>query len=184
MSTKKIPTSAHNTLNTSARNAIVSSFCDALDTAENTGGLITQVCETARKFLRGNEIEKEDINEIVNDIARARNWKDNVLRSRASEVRVVLRACNQLGEAISVYSRRAKKCDWHTSMKLARRLNAGDSITQAVSAAFTKSSQSPKSTPQGRTAAALKAWFAEARGTKRDAIIKAISLLNLSVKLS
>lgn len=177
-------TKQHNTLNTTARSAIVASFCNALDTAENTGSLVTHVCDVANKFLRGAAIEKADSDEIINDIARARNWKDNVLRARASEVRVVLRAYTKLGDAVSKYASKAKKCDWHTSMKLARRLNAGDTIQQAVTAAFTKSSQSAKSTPQGRTAAALKAWFAESRGAKREAIIKAIELLNLSVKLN
>lgn len=166
-------------LNTQARSAIVASFCNALDTAENTGSLVTQVCETAHKYLRGAEIEKDDSDSIVTDIAKARGWKDAALRSRASEVRVVLRAYNQLGEAIETYSKRANKCDWHTSMKLARRLNAGDSIKQAVLAAFTKASQSPKSTPQGRTAGALKAWYNAARGDKKAAILRAAELLGL-----
>lgn len=180
MSTKKIPASA---LNTTARSAIVSSFCNALDTAENTGSLVTHVCDVARKFLRGAEITKGDSDEIVNDIARSRGWKDNVLRARSSEVRVVLRAYNTLGEAIDKYSAKARKCDWHTSMKLARRINAGDTVPQAVSAAFVKS-QGAKVSPQGRAASALKQWYNEARGAKREAIVQAIKLLNLSVKLS
>lgn len=178
MSTKTKQTSTH-TLNSTARSAIVATFCNALDTAENTGSLVTQVCDVANKYLRGADITKDDSDEIISDMARARNWKDNVLRARSSEVRVVLRAYSVLGEAIQTYTRRAKKCDWHTSMKLARRINAGDSIKQAVAAAFTKAEQSPKSTPQGRTAGALKAWYKDARADKREAILKAAELLGL-----
>lgn len=169
------------TLTTQSRSAIVSAFCNALDTAENTGSLVTQVCDVARKQLKGADIEAEDMTSIVTDIARARNWKENVLRSRSSEVRVVLRAYGTLGEAIAKFSARAKKCDWHTSMKLARRINAGDSVTQAVTAAFTKAAQSPKSTPQGRTAGALKAWYNAARGDKQAAILRAAELLGLKL---
>lgn len=178
MSTKQ-PVS--HVLNTAARSAIVNAFCNALDTHENTGSLVTQVCDVANKQLHGADIESEDLQSIITDIARARNWKENVMRQRSSEVRIVLRAHKSLGEAVEKYTTKAHKCDWHTSMKLARRLNAGDSITQAVTAAFTKSAQSAKSTPQGRTAGALKAWFNTARPDKKTAILRAAELLGLKL---
>jgi hypothetical protein len=174
-------TKVTNTLNTQARSAIVASFCNALDTAENTGSLVTQVCNTAHKFLHGAEITKDDSDNIVADIARARGWKDAVLRTRSSEVRTVLSSYTQLSEAIEAYTARAHKCDWHTGIKLARRLKSGDSIKQAVANAFAKSTQSAKSTPQGRTAGALKAWFKDARSDKRTAILKAAEILGLKL---
>lgn len=175
-------TSTQSALNTTARSAIVNSFCNALDTQENTGSLVTQVCDVASKYLRGADITKADSDDIVESIARNRGWKDAVLRARTSECRVVLRAYHKLGEAISVYARRAKKCDWHTSMKLARRLNAGDSVNQAVTMAFNKSASKPVSI-EGRCAGVLKAWYESARGDKKAAILKAAELLHITLRV-
>lgn len=170
-------------LSTTARSAIVSSFVDALSANESTGSLVTQVCDTARKYLKGEDMNDEDRSAIVSDIAKARGWKGASMKSRTSEVNVVLKAYSTLPEAIDAYRAKAKSCQWHDSMKLARRLNAGDSITQAVKAAFTKG-QSAKSTPSGRVAGALKAWF-KAEPRKQEKILEAAALLGikLGVKL-
>lgn len=167
------------TLSTTARSAIVSSFVDALSQNESTGSLVTQVCDTARKYLKGAAISDEDRSAIVSDIAKARGWKGPSLRSRASEVNVVLKAYNKLPEAIEAYRAKAKRVQWHDSMKLARRLNAGDTIAQAVRAAFTKS-DSRQVAPSGRVAGALKAWF-KAEPRKQKAILEAAALLGLKL---
>lgn len=169
------------TLNASARNAIVASFCNALDTNESTGSLVTQVCDTAQRFLKGEDINEGDRANIVADIAKARGWKGPSLRSRSSEVNVVLRSYAKLPEAVKLFSTKAKAVHWHDSMKIARRLNAGDSIAQAVKAAFATKGQSVKSTPQGRAAGALKAWFKVAKADKKDLIIQAATLLGLKL---
>jgi hypothetical protein len=176
-------TTQSNTLSTTARSAIVSTFVHALTTAENTGNLVTQVCETANKYLKGAEISDADMSSIGHDIAKARNWKGPAARSRLSEVRVVLRASSTLPEAIKAYASKASKCDWHTSMKLARCLNRGESVKTAVSSAFVSNTtkQTSKSTPQGRTAGALKSWFKLAKGDKKTAILKAAEILGLKL---
>lgn len=173
-----------NTLSTTARSAIVSSFVDALSANESTGSLVTQVCDTARKYLKGSEFMDEDRKAVISDIAKARGWKPNVMKQRTSEVNVVLKAYASLPEAIEAFKRKSSKCQWHDSMKLARRINAGDTVAQAVKAAFTQK-EANKATASGRTAGALKAWFKEANATKREAILKAAELLNikLGVKL-
>lgn len=86
-------------------------------------------------------------------------------------------------EAISAFKSKAKRCQWHDSMKMARRLNAGDSIAKAVKAAFVKG-ESAKGTPSGRVAGALKAWF-KAEPRKQEKILEACALLGikLGVKL-
>lgn len=166
-------------LSTTARSAIVSSFVDALSANESTGSLVTQVCDVARKYLKGAEIAEEDRSAIVSDIAKARGWKGKSAKSRCSEANVVLRAYADLPEAIDAFRTKAKRCQWHDSMKLARRINAGDTIAQAVKAAFTTQG-APKGTPSGRAAGALKAWF-KAEPRKQKAILEAAALLGLKL---
>jgi hypothetical protein len=168
-------------LSTSARSAIVSTFVDALNAAENTGSLVTQVCDTANKYTKGETIGDEDMSAIVGSIAKERGWKGPALKSRTSEVRVVLRASGQLPEAIKALSTKAGKCDWHASMKLARCINKGMAIPKAVKLCMATKEQSAKSTPQGRTAGALKAWFKIAKADKKAAILEAAKVLNIAL---
>ncbi len=167
-------------LSPTARSAIVSSFVEALTSNESTGSLVTQVCDTARKYTKGGEISDDDRSSIVRDIAKAKGWKGKSIKARSSECNVVLKAHAHLPEAIDAYRAKAKRVQWHDSMKLARRLNAGDSITAAVRAAFTTGTQSKQSTPSGRVAGALKSWF-KLEPRKREAILKAADLLNIKL---
>lgn len=173
-----------NALSITARSAIVSSFVTALSANESTGSLVTQVCDVAGKYLKGDPMQDDDRAAISADIAKAKGWKGPSMKSRVSEVNVVLRAYNALPEAIELYRVKAKRVQWHDSMKLARRLNAGDSITQAVKAAFQTNANKPTTTPSGRVAGALKSWF-NAEPRKREAILKAADTLGikLGVKL-
>src|ERR1044072_8113355 len=98
-------------LSNTARTAIVASYVEALSNAENTGALVTQVCDVANRYTKGEVISDEDMTAIVGGIARERGWKGPALKSRASEVRVVLRASNTLPEAIKAFRNRADKCD-------------------------------------------------------------------------
>ena len=160
-------------------NKLVTAFTGAFDSMESSGNLVTQVCDIASAALKGEEIPKEARSLIVSDIASNRGWKDKTLKSRSSECNVVLRAYVSLGEAVRVFTKRNNgKCQWHDSMKLARRLNAGDSVQQAVAAAFAKS-EAKTVNPAGRVAGALKAWYKAAKGDKRAKILKAAELLGI-----
>jgi len=177
-------TSKTNTLSTTARSAIVASFVEALAANESTGSLVTQVCNVANKYSKGEALSDEDRSAIVSDIAKARGWKPASAKVRISECNAVLKAAPTLPEAIDAFRERSKgRCQWHDGMKLARRLNAGDSITAAVKAAFTTKPGADVS-PSGRVAGALKAWF-KAEPRKQKAILEAAALLNikLGVKL-
>lgn len=170
------------TLNATARSAIVSSFVRSYDAAENTGSHVTQVCEVAQRFLKGAEVSKDDADSIIKDIANARGWKADTLRARGSEVRVVLRAYPQLPEATEAFKAKVKACTWHQSLKLARLLNKNDGdVRKAVNMALETRAQSPGSTPQGRTAGALKAWYKAAKSDKRTKILEAAGLLGLKL---
>lgn len=163
----------------SVHKSIVSAFVSALSSVEGTGSLVTQVCDVARKALGGEEIPKEARDLMVADIASARGWKDKTLKARSSEVNVVLKAYHSLPEAVKIFTtRNAGKCQWHDSMKLARRINAGDSPAQAVTAAFAKG-EGKVANPAQRVAGALKAWYTASKGDKRKAILKAAEILGI-----
>lgn len=170
---------SHIALSTSARSAIVSAFVAALNTAENTGGLVHTVCEVVSKATKGNTLSDEDSKAIVVDISRAKGWKGASALSRQSEVRIVLKASDKLPDAIEMYRSKAKGCTWHNSMKMARVLAKGKSVAQAVKAAFESNGKNP-GTPEGRTAGALKAWH-KASPRKRDVIVQAAKLLGLKL---
>ncbi len=168
-----------NKITASVHNNIVKAFVGALTSVETSGSLVTQVCDVARKALGGDEIPADARKLIVTDIAEARGWKDKALKARSSEVNVVLKAYNTLGEAVSLFTKKNNgKCQWHDSMKLARRINAGDSPQQAVAAAFAKG-ESKAVNPAGRVAGALKAWYNVAKGDKKAKILKACELLGI-----
>ncbi len=160
-------------------NSIVKAFVTAFETMETTGNMVTQVCDIARKALKGEEMPSEARKLIAADIASARGWKDKTLTARTSEINVVLKAYNTLPEAVQGFRKRnGERCQWHDSMKLARRINAGDSPAQAVTAAFAKSEKKAVN-HAGRVAGALKAWYESAKGAKRADILKAANLLGL-----
>src|SRR5690606_13447938 len=95
------------TLSTAARSAIVSSYVKALDAHETSGSLVAQVCETAMRYMKGEEIPEEDRRAIVADIARAKKWTGKSAKSRMSECNVILRAYAKLGEAIEAFRAKA-----------------------------------------------------------------------------
>lgn len=166
-------------LSASVHNRIVSALSTTYASYETGGSLVSKVCEVAMSALRGAEIPADARKLIVSDVATARGWKDKALKSRGSEVNVILRAYATLGEAVTSFTKRnGGRCQWHDTMKLARRINAGDSVTQAVTAAFETGPAKPTNYA-GRAAGALKAWYAHAKGAKRAEILKACALLGL-----
>src|SRR5690606_32033765 len=112
---QSLPTGAANmtTLSTTARSAIVSSYVKALNAHEPSGSLVTQVCETAMRYMKGEEIPEDDRKAIVADIARAKGWKGKSAKSRISECNVILKAYAKLGEALEAFSAKAKRVQWH-----------------------------------------------------------------------
>jgi hypothetical protein len=172
-------------LSATARSAIASSFVQALNANENSGSLVTHVCETAHRYLKGQPFDDTDMQATILDISRAKGWKGASLKSRCSEVRVVLKCYATLPDAVSAFRAKANGVQWHDAMKMARKLNAGESVPKAVRAAFESKGVQPKGTPEGRVAGALKGWFKVATGKKRTAILEAAAILGikLGVKL-
>jgi hypothetical protein len=171
---------ASSILSTAARTAIASAYVAALNTAETNGSLVTHVCNVANKYTKGAALPDEDINAVVVDIAKAKGWKGASAKTRSSEVRTVLKAAHVLPDAIETATATHKRCDWHTSIRIARFINKGQTLPKSIKAAFEKS-EGHKGTPEGRAAGALKAWFKLARGAKKQAILEAASILGLKL---
>jgi hypothetical protein len=163
-------------LTTSARSAIASAYVAALSTTENTGSLLTQVCEVGARYTKGQPLVKDDVELISADIGRAKGWKGDTLAARISEVRVMLRALHVLPDAIKAYRKESDTCTWHDGMKLARKVNAGKSIKEAVKLVM----EGPKggnTNPIGRLAGAFVACIPKVRGDKREALLDAARAL-------
>jgi hypothetical protein len=167
-------------LSTAARSAIANAYVAALNTAETSGSLVTHVCNVASKFTKGAALSDEDVSAVVTDIAKAKSWKGSSAKVRCSEVRTVLKAAHVLPDAIDTATSTHKRCDWHTSIRIARYINKGKSVSQSIKAAFEKT-EGHKGTPEGRAAGALKAWFKVARGAKKAAILEAAATLGLKL---
>lgn len=170
-------------LNASARNAIVAAYTSALSQTESTGSLVTQVCDRVRSIFKGAPISDDDRASIIAGIASARGWGKNVLKQRSSEVNAVLKSYSTLPDAIESFRDKAKACQWHNALKMARKIAKGASVKQAVAFAISNKGGAIVP-PSGRVASALKAWF-KSTPAKRKAIIAAAELLNikLGVKL-
>lgn len=163
-----------------ARNAVVSAFVNVLESHESSGNIVTQVCNAASKWYKGEEISAEDRKIMVEEIGDKRGWSAGSAKVRGSECNTVLQAYVTLPEAVDLFVKKNNGVQWHQSLFLARRLNKGDSPQQAVKAALTTGGgKAKKATPQGKVASGLKAWYKLARKDKQEAIVKAAALLGI-----
>jgi hypothetical protein len=163
-------------LNARDHKVIGRAFASALDQRDNTGSLVHTVCDVARQCMKGKAFAEPDLQGIVDVIAHERGWEGASLKSRGSEVRVVLRAYVKLPEAIKI-AQRDGACNWHFSMMLARKINAGSSPADAVEEAREKGSKK-KANTIGKIAGLLKTLYKDNR-SKRDAAIKAWKALGI-----
>jgi hypothetical protein len=171
--TVKVPT-----LPRGDRTRIARAVCEALDTRDNTGSIITTVCNTARAIMKGKPFPAADMDAIVQDIAHARGWKGDAVKTRSSEVRTILHTYAVLPEAIR-HAQSKGACNWHFALKMARMLKKDPKLSvNSVYSKAEKSKGSKKVTPEGRIASALKALWKEKRA-KRSVYTKVWELLNL-----
>jgi hypothetical protein len=165
---KQIKQSIAAALTGAAKSAIAATFADALTKRDTSGSLVTQTCETARKYAKGATLLDTDVDSVANDVASIKGWSGASARSRISECKVVLRAYNKLPEAVSEFTKKnAGKCQWHDSMKLARKLNEGLSVNAAIQW-IADNAGGNKALPKARVAGALKAWIKHADCTKAE----------------
>jgi hypothetical protein len=172
-STVKVPT-----LPRGDRTRIARAVCEALDTRDNTGGIITQVCNTARSIMRGKPFPAADMDAIVQDIAHDRGWKGDAIKVRSSEVRTILHTYAVLPEAIK-HAQSKGACNWHFALKMARVLKKNPKL--AIASVYSKAGKASASapvSPEGRIASALKALWKEKRA-KRSTYTKVWELLGL-----
>ena len=169
-------------LSSAAVTAIGATFADALTQRDTSGSLVIQTCETAHKYAKGAALLDDDVTNITNSVASIKGWSGASARSRISECKVVLRAYAKLPEAVREFTKKnTGKCQWHDSMKLARRINEGDSVGAAVKFVMDSTKTGNNTNPKGRAAGALKAWFKHAACTKAEkaAITQCVKLLRI-----
>lgn len=180
MSKQVNTTEVKSVLSKTAHSAIISAYCTALDSVENNASIVTQVCNAARGYLKGEPMSKPDADAVISGIAQRRGWKGDAVKTRGSEVRTVLNVYNTLPEAVEQFRKREGACTWHMMVTIARKLRTHNgNVNKAVKAAAEGAGESSKPVnPAGRVAGALKAWYANVRGDKREAIRKAVSILS------
>lgn len=154
----------------------------AYATVETSGSLIGDVCKAANAQYKGEEIPKADREEILEALADSRDWEGDARKVRKSEAGAILKAYPALPEMVKHVREKRGTCSWNDSLKLARCYSRAKGNLRDALAMFSKGGESKPVSVQGRAAGALKAWFKVARGEKKAAILKAASLLNLTIE--
>jgi hypothetical protein len=159
------------TLATAIRSNIVATYCNALQTQDRSGMLLTTVCDAVYKNCKGKPLPDADRADIVSGIGKQREWSAKSYDVRAAEVNTVLKNYAQLREAIKKLTTATDACTWHQAMALARALNKGDALATAVSN-VRKGKQVSAGNPVGRLAAALFAMYKACKGDKRKTVVR------------
>jgi len=159
------------TLSSAARSAVVSAYSTALDTQEFSGSLLTTVCKTAAKFMRGKPMPVDDARAIASDLAIKRKWSAESAGARKSEVVTVLSVYQQLPDAVEKLAD-SGAATYFMALALARKLRDGKKLGAAIKEVREGTGGSSKANPVGRLASALFALFQATRGDKRKAVVR------------
>jgi uncharacterized protein YqeY len=162
---------------------VAAALANGFASVESSATILESICKVAQSAYKGKEIPSDDVAAIVDRMVTERGdaWQESTAAARKSEAKRVLQTYAVLPEAIALV-RKTGPCNWRDGMALARLIVKNDgSVTKAIKA-FTAESEPKRKNPSGKVAAALKAWFAVAKGDKRADIIKAATLLNLQIE--
>lgn len=161
------------TLSTAVRSSIAATYCNALDTQERSGMLLTTVCDAVYKNCKGKPLPDADRTDIVSSIGKKRAWSAKSYDVRAAEVNTVLKNYAQLREAIRALTTATDVCTWHNALDLARKLNGGTKLATAVSEVKRNKKSKGAGNPVGRLAGALYALYLKHKGAKKKAVVSA-----------
>jgi hypothetical protein len=163
------------------RDAIAAAFISAYEVAENTGSKIAEVCKLASQTYKGKPVPEDDAAHIAEVLASARGWEGNTAKVRKSECRKVLGVYSVLPEGIEQVRKERGACNWRDALALSTQLAKHDGKLKPALAALATKRESGTSTPQGRAAGALKAWYKNAKSDKRAKILEAAAILGLKL---
>ncbi len=108
--------------------------------AQGTASVVTQVCNVAMELYGGEYLPPQDIEFIVAQVARERQWTVASAQARKSEIRTVLATYDKLPDACEAFLTQAGTLTWHNAVRLGRELLASDfNVAKAVRNAITKS---------------------------------------------
>ena len=158
------------TLAPAARSAVVSAFANAMNTNETGGSLLTTVCKTASKFMRGKPIPDGDQDAIANDLAIKRKWTEESKGARISEVKAVLSVYSVLPDAIEKLAE-SGAATYFMGLALARKIKKGKTVKAAIKEIREGTNGEPAN-PVGRLASVLFAVYEATRGEKRKAVVR------------
>jgi hypothetical protein len=158
------------TLAPAARSAVVSAFATAMTTNETGGSLLTTVCKTAAKFMRGKPIPDADQDAIANDLAVKRGWSEESKGPRISEVKAVLSVYSVLPDAIDKLGE-SGAATYFMGLALARKIKKGKTVKAAIKE-IREGGTGEKANPVGRLATALYALYKASKGDKRKAVVR------------
>jgi hypothetical protein len=163
-------------LTTTARSAVVATYCDALDTQERSGMLLTTVCDAVYKNCKGKPLPDADRKDIVSSIGKRRKWSSESASVRAAEVNTVLKNYSALRDAIKRLTNATDACTWHQAIALSRALNKGASLATAVKDVKNGKVAGVVS-PAGRVASAIFALYKASKADKRKAVVRVARIL-------
>ena len=123
-----------------------------------TGDLLLTVCTKAQSVFKGEPIVKAAAIRIASSICKAMGWKAaQTVKNRQSEMVAVLGNYVELQQASEKYRKTADAFSFHNAITLARLLNKGKTVTQAVTAlkANAKGPVAPKTRGESKAKVAV-----------------------------
>ncbi len=115
------------------------------DMALSTSNVVKHVCKVATDLYGGDYLPSQDVEFVVNQVAKERGWTTASAQARKSEMRTILATYDQLPAACSAFLKQVGTLTWHNAVRLGRELISADlNISKAVRNAVNKTPE-PKS---------------------------------------
>lgn len=186
---KQVTEAVKAAINATQESAIVEGYCAAVAEHKGSGALVTRLCDTVSKAMKGKPLNEGDLIRIADGVhAKQPQWDDAEARRRKDEIRAALSHYAVLPEAVKLWKADpASKgnCDWHGAVALGRKLRtAKGNVAEAVAAYVKdKTKESATTTPEQRAAKALAKWYTEATEETQAKIREAAKLLGIKLNV-
>lgn len=112
---------------------LASTVAGAFAEAEQSGGLVENICKAVQKLYKGKPVPKDDGEFIADEVARLRGWSEGSARVRKAECKSIIGQYAKLPDAIA-RAKKKKFVSFEMAVKLARSLNKGMTPNQAAQA--------------------------------------------------
>lgn len=156
-------------MQTSIVTTIVTSFIEAIQTAQNSGTALVTFCRAAAKAKFPSKPEESDVVSIVDAIAAKAGWNGSAREKVSkSEARGLIRAHASLPELMdALRSSEYGRCGYHDAVKLSRIHNKLEGSVAESIAAFNTKAETKAVDPIKKLEAGLKAALKNLQDGKR-----------------